>query len=274
MNPTIAVLYHANCYDGFGAAYAAWKLFKEQANYIPVSYGKPLPEGIEQYSDVFIVDFSYPRQTLLELAEKVPVCVLDHHKTAQADLEGLTHPNLEIIFDMGRSGALIAWNYFHPFDQVPFLIDYISDRDLWKFKLPGSKEVHAALTSYPFDFELWDKFNVDDLMKEGEISLKLTNSLVEKVCSKSFLKEIAGYVVPVVNTTTSWSEVGELLQKQNPDKPFAASFTEFEDGTMWSLRSSGDFDVSKIAKLFGGGGHKNAAGFKIPKDNALPLNNK
>lgn len=31
-----------------------------------------------------------------------------------------------------------------------------------------------------------------------------------------------------------------------------------------SLRSNGDYDVSAIAKAFGGGGHKNAAGFEVP----------
>ena len=30
-----------------------------------------------------------------------------------------------------------------------------------------------------------------------------------------------------------------------------------------SLRSNGEYDVSAIAKAFGGGGHRNAAGFQV-----------
>jgi nanoRNase/pAp phosphatase (c-di-AMP/oligoRNAs hydrolase) len=35
------------------------------------------------------------------------------------------------------------------------------------------------------------------------------------------------------------------------------------------LRSNGDYDVSAIAKAFGGGGHKNAAGFEVQVETLL-----
>ena len=263
MNTTL-ILYHSNCYDGFGAAFAAWKYFGTTAEYRPVGYNKPIPVDAHSFRHVYIVDFSYPREELIRLADSTRVVVLDHHKTAEENLRGLDHPNLEIVFDMNRSGAGITWDYFH--DTLrPLLIDHIQDRDLWKFQMEGSKEVHAALVSYPFDFKLRDTFEVEKLKTEGVALLRMYAQLVEKICQKPWFANIGGYDVPVVNTTVAWSEVGEFLLKKYPDAPFVASFTEFEDITMWSLRSKEEFDVSAIAKQFGGGGHKNAAGFKIAR---------
>lgn len=273
-----AVLYHSNCYDGFGAAYCAWLKFGAGADYIPVGYGTPPPD-LSKYDTVYIVDFSYPREVMLEICRERKVVVLDHHKTAQANFKDLKHPNLTAIFDMNKSGAMLAWEFFHRFDSVdtshpnwdlpfpaPRLIEHIQDRDLWTYKIPGSREVHAALVSYPMDFQLWDKFNVDELIVEGKALIRLYAQLVDNICKKPFMTMIAGYMVPVVNTSIAWSEVGEKLGDMFPDAPFVACFTEFEKEQMWSLRTSKnhrDFDVSAIAKQFGGGGHAAAAGFKI-----------
>lgn len=264
------VLYHANCYDGFGAAYAAWKKFGDDAKYIPVSYGSPPPE-MPMASWIYIVDFSYDRQTLLDMSVNTMVTVLDHHKTAEDALSGLIgkYGNLDIHFDMRRSGAKIAWEHFHS-DQLGScptnrLIEHISDRDLWQFKMAGSREVHAALVSTPFDFEVWDKLDVDELIRDGAGGLKFQSQLVKNIIDKAWRTKIADWTVPTVNTASSWSEVGEALLEKYPDAPFAASFTVMNGSVMWSLRSKGDFDVSEVAKKFGGGGHKNAAGFKAVK---------
>lgn len=272
------VLYHSNCYDGFGAAYAAWKSLGDSAKYIPVSYGYPPPE-MPDASHIYIVDFSYPADILLKLVNKLcPVTVIDHHKTAEEGLREVigAHSHLHTIFDMYKSGALLTWEYFHrypaeaPSDEglpvpAPMLIQHISDRDLWTFKLPGTAKIHKALVSLPMDFETWDKLDVEKLKVEGEICERLYSRLVEKICDAAFEGTLDGHKVPMVNTSMAWSEVGHELLQRNPHSQFAASFTVFGDQTMWSLRSRPGFDCSIVAKKFGGGGHKNAAGFKAPK---------
>jgi len=266
-----AVFYHSNCYDGFGAAYAAWKKFgDENTTYHPVSYGFPAPEV--EADNLYIVDFSYKKGELLDLLGRhKSVIVLDHHKTAQEELEPLidVYPNLEIIFDMNRSGAKIAWEYFHSSESgsVSYnqLIEHISDRDLWRFELENSKTIHKALVSYPMNFELWDSFKIENLVREGLTCERLYGQLVENICKHSFELVIDGHKVPAVNTSIAWSEVGAYLLEKHPEAPFVASFTVFDNQTMWSLRSKGEFDVSAVAKKFGGGGHKNAAGFKTAK---------
>jgi hypothetical protein len=262
------VLYHSNCYDGFGAAFAAWKsLGDDGVKYIPVSYGYPVPD-MPDAEHIYIVDFSYSKDVILELVNQgTPVTVIDHHKTAQEALSELigAHSHLTIIFDMEKSGALLTWNYFHSDTSAPILIQHISDRDLWQFKMEGSREIHSALVSLPFDFKVWDWLDVPTLIAEGKACQRFQQSVVDKVVKSSWMGTVDGNQVPIVNTSFAWSEVGEALNYKYPDAPFAASFTVFGDQIMWSLRSKGDFDVSAVAKKFGGGGHKNAAGFKAAR---------
>ena len=201
------VLFHGNCFDGYGAAFAAWLRFGDDAIYIPVNYGQPMPE-IEDGSDVFMLDFSYPREPLKELARRSKqLVVLDHHATAEKDLAGLEvelrtafgKPHI-VSFNMNKSGAVLACEYFHDdaikceVGQLGEFFAYLQDRDLWQFKLPQSREVSMALRSYPFDFRKWSEISgivpsgqiyempgicIDNLKKEGVACRRLTEQQVE-----------------------------------------------------------------------------------------------
>lgn len=264
----IYVLYHANCFDGMGAYYAAWKKFGKEATYIAASYGEPTPE-MEPGSILYLLDFSYSKTIVgaLSLVHK-QVVVLDHHKTAEADLKDLSYPNLEIIFDMERSGAVIAWEYFHPQDSVPDLLIYIQDRDLWKFKYPESKTIGAGLRSVPFDVEKWDRIiqgghpALETLREQGELILTLEDTLIDKFCQEVMWGKIGGYIVPIINISTVFSEATAALLTKNSKAQFSAYFYIRKDGLVqFGLRSKGDMDVSAVATQYRGGGHKNAAGF-------------
>lgn len=261
------ILYHASCYDGFGAAWAAWKKFGDSAKYVAVQYGKPMPE-LSDGADIFIVDFSYPRQELLSLKARMnSLVVLDHHKTAQQDLEGLDFA----IFDMDKSGAVLAWEYFHPGKPVPKLLEYVQDRDLWQWKLAQSREFSAAIQSYKMDFELWEELSWRAMVSsrriadEGEAILRWQQQKIEAAISHAVWMKIGGHQVPVVNATQLMSEICNRLCKVYSDAAFAACYFDDKDGNrQWVLRSVGEFDVSSIAKQYGGGGHRNAAGFQTP----------
>ena len=124
------VIYHGNCLDGFGAAYAAQRHFSAQgieAEFFAASHGEPMPDCTGR--DVYVVDFSFKRpqmKQLCDIAERVTV--LDHHISAQEDLDGLEaeHANLKVVFDMSRSGAVITWEYFHQ-EPVPPLLLHVQD---------------------------------------------------------------------------------------------------------------------------------------------------
>ena len=284
------VFFHGSCYDGFGAAFAAWKKLGDTAKYIPVSYGKVHVTDTQfQPEDVvYIVDYSVSNEEFERLTDLVSeVVILDHHKTALERFTGLApYPDphgfkhvaagVYVDFNMDESGALITWKYFHPDKPIPRLIQWISDRDLWQLKLPGTQAIHALLTSNFMDFDTWDDLmaqaekDPSKLIEMGSIMLSQQDRTVEMICKKVYFTNIAGKNVPVVNASSHWSEVGMKLVDMYPHYPFAASYMDMPDGTrMYSLRSSG-FDVAAIAELFGGGGHKTAAGFKLPIDLQLP----
>ena len=252
------ILYHADCADGFGAAFAAWQVLGDKATYIPVAHGDP-PPSLPTDAKVAIVDFSYPRKTILELADKVSeLVILDHHTTAQDELEGLPFAT----FDMTKSGARMAWEYWHPDTEVPELIGYIEDKDLWLWNLEQSKEVTIALHSYPMDFEVWSKLTMEHLKLEGVALLRLQEQMIQSALNRVRFEHLFGYEVPVVNATEFRSEIANYLCNLHPEVPFAAAYHYDKNGELnWSLRSVGDFDVAALARQAGGGGHKNASGF-------------
>ncbi len=276
------VLYHAHCPDGFGAAWAAWNRLGETAIYVPVRHGVP-PPALPDCARLFLVDFAYPAEQLAQLRETVAhISILDHHKSAQAALADIreqpprfepdrAHPGLFALFDMAESGATLAWQYFHPDTDCPELLRYIKDRDLWRHVLPGSQAVNAAIRSYPYDFTVWseklaDEHALNHLLPDGEAILRKQAQDVDELLSAVMWMELGGYRVPVVNATGNISDLGHRLCELFPAASFSASYRDTaEDRRVWSLRSVGDFDVSAIAKLYGGGGHRNAAGFQTAR---------
>jgi uncharacterized protein len=139
-SPTV-VLYHAECADGFGAAWAIWRQFP-QARFMPVKHGNPPPDGLEGQR-VVIVDFSYSRETLESMVRQTnELLVLDHHITAEKALAGLPYA----YFDLKKSGAVLAWEWAHD-RPVPWILEYIQDKDLWTWALPLSREINAAIRS-------------------------------------------------------------------------------------------------------------------------------
>lgn len=283
MTPPV-VLYHDHCVDGFAAAWCARTYFGDRAEYIPVNYNQPPPELRERH--VFILDFSYPLADLVKLAiVNHAVIVLDHHKTAQQALKdlppvvplaeftertrtGFPLP-LMVEFDMDRSGAGMAWDYFNSGDEMPDLIKAVQDRDLWKFDLRGTRAIHAALTSYAFDFEVWDwlmrksssQTGLEDLIIEGTAIDRRHMALVKEVVASTKRRMvIGGHDVPVCNANYNFaSDIGNVLCV---GEPFGATYVDHKGGRSFSLRSTDNgVDVSVVAKKFGGGGHRNASGF-------------
>lgn len=261
---TTHIIYHGNCYDGFGAAWAAWKVHGLNAIYHPAKYGEE-PPALDKDANVVIVDFSYPRAKLEAFAATVnSLRVLDHHKTAEEDLRGFPGA----VFDMNHSGAYLSWIFFHPQAEIPRLIRYVEDRDLWRFQLQDSKAISAWLQSHGYDFEVWSKLAEaldQDYLRcaaEGGAILRAKEQMVKQMADNAVVRDVGGYQVPVANATCYFSEVGEELCVRNPDAAFAAYYLDRKDGKrQWGLRSRNGFDVSVVAKQMGGGGHKAAAGF-------------
>lgn len=261
MSNTICI-YHGGCPDGFGAAYAVWLAIRD-CRFHAGTYGVAPPDVTGK--DVVMVDFSYKRPVLLEMAEKAKsILILDHHKTAEAELVDLPE-NVAARFDMSKSGAILAWEHYHSVPAPP-LLEHIQDRDLWRFELPGTREIGMALSSYPQDFDVWHDLTdqTDRLAEEGAAITRYFNARVEELSKNVTRATIGGFDVPIVNAP--WFMASELAGKLAEGEPFAACWYEAPHGRVYSLRSRGEegVDVSEVAAIFGGGGHRNAAGFRLP----------
>lgn len=268
-------IYHGNCADGFSAAWVVWKFWKKHSidlldfAFHPGVYGEVPPDVKEKH--VIVVDFSYKKYVMFDICKQAAaVTILDHHKTAIEDLKSIEHLFKDRVFDVERSGAMIAWNYFFPEEEPPQLLKHVQDRDLWQFKLPGTREIQACLFSYEYEFETWDMLmrhdsnSINDMKHAGAaIERKHFKDIHElmKVTQRKLSIcgiEVIGFNLPY----TMSSDAGEIACKEW-NQPFGCCYYLKQEGLVFSLRSRDDFDVQELAKKFGGGGHKNAAGFTI-----------
>ena len=258
------VIYHANCNDGFGAAYAAWKLLGNRAEYYAAAHGNPPPDV--KGKRVVILDFSHGNNTTkLLIDDAEALFIIDHHKSNMVELHDISNAH----FDMTKSGAMLAWEFFHPGKEAPKFIQYIQDRDLWAWELPYSKEFSAAFDMVPWEFDEYEKFEddsvFDDAVKRGSYILAYSKTVVKKVCDKATKRKFGEHDVMVVNSSHWMSEIGATLAK---DCDFAMIWYYDHDEQIYkcSLRAFHDtVDVSEIAKRFKGGGHRKAAGFVLPR---------
>lgn len=312
------VIYHDNCADGFGAAFAAWLKLGDEAEYLPMQYSDAKlnhPFDLREMvidRDVYILDFSFPKpvmETIFGAAKRV--VWLDHHKTAfemwcptererlcwtgdvnDEDGAGEVH---HIHLDNSKSGAVLAWEFFHPDTEIPMLFRHIDDYDRWQFKLEGTKAFNKALWSYaPWSFEQWGRWfckgmSVPNIIDDGLAILRAHDQNVQAVvkgAARPCAVWVGDYDQGAANDTENephqrrglaancpphlTSDVGHELATQSGTFGLCWCLGK-KDGLIaqCSLRSNGDYDVSAIAKAFGGGGHKNAAGFEVPIDTLL-----
>ncbi len=268
-------IFHSNCLDGFTAAWVVRRHFAShttpiEADFHAANYGEAPPDVTGR--QVIIVDFSYPREVLLEMGKQASsVTVIDHHKTAAAALE-FPPPNVVTYFDMERSGARLTWDFYFPGETPPDIVRFVEDRDLWRFKYPGTRAYCQLLGSLDMTFEEWDDIAGDAanaVIIVGEQLLRQHDKHVQ-TCLRMAERPmtIGGVTVPTANVPVMYaSDAGNMMAK---GAPFSATYVDTLHSRVFSLRSTdAGLDVSDVAKRYGGGGHRNAAGFKVPRDHEL-----
>ena len=272
----IAVLYHGSCNDGFGGAWAAWKKFGNRADYVAMYRDTPAPDIRNKV--VYFIDYTLSRkETERFIARNKRVTCIDHHITAKETVMITEAPS----FSLDHSGAVLAWEYFHPGEKIPLLLRYIEDRDLWRWKMPKAREILSG-TNFSneavWTFKGFSKLVADfeksayraQCIKDGKIAKSVIDGFVEKIASHAVSVKLGGAKALAVNAPEFFSSaVGNYLV-QKMGAPFAIIW--HIDGKTFraSLRSGGGANVAKIAERFGGGGHERSAGFVIKNFKKLP----
>ncbi len=273
------VFYHGRgtkCPDGFGGAYAAWKKFGDSVEYIGLARGDEPVYELCKDNEVYFIDFSYEKDVMLEIGKLAKrLVVLDHHEGVQEATESAP----EHVFDAKRSGAGIAWDYFHPNTPRPKLIDHLEDDDLFRFTIPDTREIITYLEVQPYDFALWDEFakKLDDPATQEEIlhTARAYREYFERIADiaveRAKLVSFEGYECYFATAhpiKSLKSKVGNLLAKKK--SPIGLVVSAHPNGFGVSIRGDGSVDVSKIAQKFGGNGHPSSSGFLIPREGPFP----
>lgn len=292
-------IYHFPCDDGFGSAWAVRRKWGDEVDYRPSNYGLQIPDADIDGKNLLIADFSFKPDVLRAMAARAAsIVILDHHKTARADLEDfiietcggakfaaadvggllsdlreLDLPTIAAHFDMERSGAALTWEFCFPHEPVPAFVAHLEDRDLWRFALPGTRAFSLYLRSFDYDFVVWERiaermeFGPDTVIDEAHAIERFYDRKLAEILPTATLKSIGKWKgVPVAHAPYAFaSDLANELLKAHPEAPFAAVVVDAYGARTWSLRSEdGRQDVSEVAKAFGGGGHRNAAGFRVP----------
>ncbi len=295
-------IYHSPCDDGFAAA---WVIRGHWPDVVlaPTNYGLPLPDVNYSGNNILVVDFSFKPQIVGEFFSRFgarSLVMLDHHKTAEADLasfkvaptggilradaiEGMMgelhdidRPPVVAHFDMDKSGAALAWEFCYGREIMPMLLQHVQDRDLWRFGLIDTRAVSLLLRSYPYDFQTWTDLahRLDSLGEDRRVMIAEARAIerfydqkLAEMLPTATLKNIGKWKdVPTAHAPYAFaSDLANELLKKYPAAPFAAVVVDSYGGRTYSLRSDDSReDVSEVAKTFGGGGHRNAAGFRVP----------
>jgi oligoribonuclease NrnB/cAMP/cGMP phosphodiesterase (DHH superfamily) len=263
----IIVIYHGDCDDGFGGAYAAWKKFGSSAAYLPAMDRFALPCLLKN-KEIYIIDYIYPESLMKKLfRDNKRVTAIDHHISAEPVVK-LTQ---DYSFALDHSGAVLAWKYFHPGKKVPMMLRYIEDRDLYRWKVPASKAVLAYFDLKEWNFAAWDRVAKElehpaqrkAYREKGELLARYEEALINEMLLSAEKVRFEGHTVFAINAPRRFaSDLGAILAEKT--KSLAIIWRESAGEVKVSMRSVGAVDVSKIAKKFQGGGHKRAAAFSFP----------
>ena len=275
-------IYHNNCADGFAAAWVVREFYRGDVDFHAADYNTEPPDVVGR--DVIIVDFSYKKPVIEKIIEQCnSLLIIDHHQTSASELcfmppakESMysyygiaSEHKAQVLFDTSKSGCMLAWKFFYPNRECPTLLKHIQDRDLWKFEIDGTKEVMASLFSYPYEFDVWDYLMsryIFESHAEGITLLRKHNKDVAQAVEQTKRTMCIGdkYVF-VANVPKSMSsDACQIMLTEYT--PFVASYYDKPSGRAFSLRShtTTGMDVAEVAKAYGGGGHKHAAGFTLP----------
>jgi oligoribonuclease NrnB/cAMP/cGMP phosphodiesterase (DHH superfamily) len=240
-----------------------WKKYGNSIDYLPISHSEP-PPNIEN-KNVYIADIAFDLDTVLELKKKnLSLTILDHHISNFKNLSHLDY----YIYDNNLSGTGVCWRYLFKNKPMPLFLKCVQTRDIWTWNVENAKEILCVLDSLKFDFDIWNDFenkvinNYDEVLKSGKAIINYRTNLINIIKKNKYQIKMLGYDVPIINTPFCFKD--EILNEFALEAPFSIGYNY--DGTVYkvSLRSTDrGVDVSKIAKIYGGGGHRNASAFII-----------
>ncbi len=267
------VIYHSADFDGLFCREIARKHFGEGADYVGWDYGEPEP-AVAPDRDLFILDLSVPG-----LMAHPRLVWIDHHKT-EIDTYPSTIPGYRID---GVAACRLAWQWFFGnaanrksdfVDRMvaePLAVRLAGEFDIWDKRDARAELFQHGLRSRDLA-DCWHVLLSDEpgsrlvleLLEAGGVleyaRAKENESVIRK---QSFTVEFEGCRFLALNTARCNSLT--FLAGLKPEHDGCLSFNW--TGADWRVSLYGvpekpAMDFSGIARKYGGGGHRQACGFK------------
>jgi hypothetical protein len=279
-DPRPLILYHGRrCPDGFGASLAAWLYYGDSAEYRGLDHGEI--QTADDLGDldgraVYVLDFAFEPELLAAIEARVSkLVVLDHHKSAAEKLTGYQCRCGVVHFDMNKSGARLAWEFFHPDKPVPGLIRYVEDRDIWKWEFPESPAFLAALEMEPRSIARWAEiaaFTPRGSRLHGprrRHGREIPEALCRycRQCPAPGLQRPAGLDGQLQRHVPQPGGRSAVPPKRQLCLHVACQHQGRQSGPAFALR----VQLHSLAEAMGGGGHAQACGFKMGNERLVEL---
>lgn len=243
-------------------------------------------EQVRPGEDVIMADISLPMPLMQQIAERSGSFLwMDHHVSALKEYEAhfgvvagthneLGHENMTYIYRSDISACEICWKELFPGQVMPEAVHMLGEYDTWRCN--GSERWNSTILPFQYGMRvagfapetlarfLENSQSNEEVIMVGQSILKYQKQQDERLMLKSFDARLnipaeQGTIRCLVcNGAHSSTAFESKWDEEKYDVMVGISF----DGKMWgiSLRTTKDIDLSVIAKSFGGGGHKKAAG--------------
>jgi len=267
----------------------------------PINYGEPFPyEEIQPQDMVFMVDFSL--QPIIEMVNLAELCHLhwiDHHKTSIPDpksRDSEIYNGIKGIRSADRAACELVWRYFwhepgvpENVYQMPSFVSWIGRYDRWD----QSHQVEWADKIIPFQYgmraqetnpatvaghDLWRAvLQMAEMETESPYNSWIRTTLMQGEAVQSYAARENEKFMKAHSFTSEWGGIywlvvngGEINSARessvyNPKVHQGILSYVNVQGHFWriSMRTEkNDLDLSELARAFGGGGHRKAAGFQ------------
>lgn len=284
-------IYHSRDMDGFSSGAICKRKFPDTI-LVGFDYGQDIYEKLQRAGvsesdlaghNVIMIDVSLKMPGMFELAKKCKTLTwIDHHISAINEYEAVKDQapeNFIAVLENGIAACEVGWKYLFPNEKMPRAIELLGQYDTWRnqdkehwenqilpFQFGMRLNCHSPQT---FPMNLLDGTPndriVDGFIHKGHTILEYQANMNRAACGASFEFEFEGLRAICLNGGGFNSDVFKSVYdpaKHDIMMPFRFNGKEWIF-SMYSTKP--DIDVSAIAKKWGGGGHKAAAGFQVPK---------
>jgi len=246
-----------------------------------------VPYPVTTDTPIIMSDVSLPMDKMEVLFENFYFRWIDHHASAIKDFESYfgaraAKPGLLGLgeaYGVGQSlcylvdgTAACVLTYAALFDEaIPLGIELLGDYDVWR----NADKKYWETSVLPFqygmrgykDFPYEGMFDIEfiEATKERGRAILSYQREQDKIDAKAaFEVTFEGYRAIAMNTTRFNSQAFDSVY--DPDKHDLMIPFRYTGDWSYSLYTTKDIDCGALAKKYGGGGHKQSAGFKLKEN--------